>query len=182
MGKKVIKKHDKTDTIKKRALYIYLPSEEMTKDWKEKAKQQNTSISKFIIEHVENSMTKQGESHPYQTRMDLVKENSKLKSENKDLLKRNKILNTAIERLEEELKKQRAQPFIETDYTGIRNYEKDLINLFRQKKEIRKEELIDYLNLDINDTLVIKAVNKQIENLEEYGLIKDLGGKWLWKP
>lgn len=135
-------KKSKTETIKKRAIYVYLPSQEMVDKWKESAKQEKASISKFVIEHVENSIAKQGETLPFQTKMELVKENSKLKSENKDLTKRNKILNTAIERLEEELKRQRAQPFIKKEYTGVRSYEKDLIELFKQKKEIRKEDLL----------------------------------------
>ena len=49
MGKKVSKKHNKTDTIKKRAIYVYLPSQEMVDRWKESAKLQKASISKFVI-------------------------------------------------------------------------------------------------------------------------------------
>jgi len=63
MGRKVCKKQHKTETIKKRALYVYLPSEEMVTDWKGKAEQSHISISKFIIEHVTNSLDGE-QQHP----------------------------------------------------------------------------------------------------------------------
>ena len=46
----------KTETIKERSIYVYLPSHEMVKAWKKRAKKQGASISKFVIEHVENSL------------------------------------------------------------------------------------------------------------------------------
>jgi mRNA-degrading endonuclease RelE of RelBE toxin-antitoxin system len=46
----------KTETIKQRALYIYLPSLDMAEEWKRLAEKDKTSISKFIIENVENSL------------------------------------------------------------------------------------------------------------------------------
>ena len=38
----------KTETIKQRAIYVYLPSIEMVKRWKELAKSQGASISRFV--------------------------------------------------------------------------------------------------------------------------------------
>ena len=111
-----------------------------------------------------------------------LKESSRrLTEENKELQRKNKILDTVVDRLEEELRSYRIKSFISNDFSGIRDYEKDLINLFREKKEIRKENLIDFLNIKSSDTNSIKGISKQIENLEKYGLLKDLGGKWIWK-
>ncbi len=53
------KGRDKTKTIKQRAIYIYLPSLDMTEDWKSRAKEQETSISKFVIERVEESISRE---------------------------------------------------------------------------------------------------------------------------
>ena len=47
----------KTETIKERAIYVYLPTQEMADKWKELAETSNISISKFVIEHVERSLT-----------------------------------------------------------------------------------------------------------------------------
>ena len=175
------KKESKTDTIKQRAIYVYLPTQQMIKKWKEKAEKQNTSISKFVIEHVENSLRQEEDEETYTPRVELLQEIKKLKEENKEQRKRNKIMDTVVERLEQELKEYRAKPFIEKDYTGIRKYETELINLFREKREIRKEELLDFLNINTTNNKIVKAIYAQIENLENYGLIRDLGGKWRWK-
>ena len=175
------KKESKTDTIKQRAIYVYLPTQQMIKKWKEKAEKQNTSISKFVIEHVENSLRQEEDEETYTPRVELLQEIKKLKEENKEQRKRNKIMDTVVERLEQELKEYRAKPFIEKDYTGIRKYETELINLFREKREIRKEELLDFLNINTTNNTIVKAIYAQIENLENYGLIRDLGGKWRWK-
>ena len=50
------KGRDKTETIKQRAIYVYLPSIEMAEEWKKRAEKAGISISKFVIEHVENSL------------------------------------------------------------------------------------------------------------------------------
>ena len=172
---------NRTDTIKKRSIYVYLPSQKMVSKWKETADKQNLSISKFVIEHVENSLIQEEGEDGYASRVELVEESRRLKEENKELQRKNKILDTVVDRLEEELRSYRIKPFISNDFSGIRDYEKDLIDLFRNKKEIRKENLIDFLNIKSSDTNSIKGISKQIENLEKYGLLKDLGGKWIWK-
>jgi len=174
-------KTTKTDTIKKRSIYVYLPSERMVSKWKENADKENLSISKFVIEHVENSLRQEEGEDSYTSRIELVEENRKLNEENKDFKRKIKILDTVVDRLEEELRNHRIKPFLSNNFTGVRNYEKDLIDLFKQKKEIRKEELIDFLNIKTSDTISVKGISKQIENLEKYGLLKDLGGKWIWK-
>ena len=175
------KNESKMETIKQRAIYVYLPTTHMIKKWKEKAEKQQTSISKFVIEHVENSLRQEEDEETYTSRVELLQEIKKLKEENKEQRKRNKIMDTVIERLEQELKEYRSRTFIDKDYAGIRKYETELINLFKEKKEIRKEELLDFLNINTTDSTIVKSIYTQIENLENYGLIKDLGGKWRWK-
>lgn len=63
----------RTETIKQRAIYVYLPSQKLVERWKEAAKKQGTSVSKFVIEHVENSL-RQEEEPRYKSRGELLKE------------------------------------------------------------------------------------------------------------
>lgn len=173
-------KQSKTQTIKKRAIYVYLPSKEMTTKWKNKADKQNISISKFVIEHVENSLRQEEGEETFSSRIEIIKEQKKLKQENKDLRKKNNILETVTDRLETELRQYRMKPFIQQNFTGTRQFETILINLFKEKKEIRKENLLDFLNIEPHDSTAIKGINQQIQHLEQYGLLKDMGGKWRW--
>jgi len=64
----------------------------------------------------------------------------------------------------------------------VRKYEAELIELFRMRIEVRKEEILEYLGINPMDTDIVQGIKKQIENLERYGLLKDIGGKWRWKP
>jgi len=171
----------KTETIKERAIYVYLPSHEMVKKWKDLAGKSGASISKFVMEHVENSLSQEEERNGYTPRAELLEEIRRLREENAALKKRNKMLDTVIERLEEEMKIYRTKPFLEDKFSGIREYEAELIDLFKEKGEIRKDELLELLGIKSINAEISKGLNKQIENLERYGLIKDMGGKWKWK-
>ena len=51
----------KSATIKKRAIFCYLPTFEMVDKWKGLADGLGVSISKFVIEHVENSLRQKKE-------------------------------------------------------------------------------------------------------------------------
>jgi len=175
-------KKSKTETSKERLIYVYLPTHEMTEKWKNLSDKADTSISKFVIEHVENSLRQEEGEENYTTRIELLKDQQQLNEENSQLRKQNKMMNTVIDRLEDELRGYRVKPFVEEDFKGIRKYETDLIELFKKKKEIRKEDLIDFLHINPTDSKTVKGIRKQIENLEQYGLIKDRGVKWIWTP
>ena len=49
----------KTKTIKQRAIYVYLPSLEMVEDWKRRAERAGVSVSKFVVERVEDSIRRE---------------------------------------------------------------------------------------------------------------------------
>ena len=169
----------KSATIKKRAIYVYLPSFEMTDKWKKRADDAGVSISKFVIEHVENSLRQEEGEVDYESRLDLIEKNKMLQEENLDLQKRCKMLDTVVERLEGELREYRVKPFVD-DAFGVRQYQSDLIHLFKRRGVVRKDEVLSSLGIDPSDSFVVKGVMKQISGLEEYGIIKDVGAKWKW--
>ena len=171
-------KSNKTGTIKQRAIYVYLPSIETAQRWKEIAEKEGGSISKFVIEHVENSLQQENEHIP---RAELLEKIKRLEEENRELRKQNRMLNKVVDNLESELRTFRLQPFLEPHYEGIRRYEKELVELLRSRSRIRNDEILDALNIDPRNPDVIKAINKQLENLEAYGLIKAVPGGWKWQ-
>ena len=63
----------KTETIKNRAIYVYLPSLSMVEDWKRQAEKAGTSISKFVVERVEDSTRREDGEEGYLTRLDLIR-------------------------------------------------------------------------------------------------------------
>jgi uncharacterized protein YlxW (UPF0749 family) len=174
-------KDSKTKTIKQRAIYVYLPSQQLATTWKKLADNAGSSISKFVIEHVQNSILQENEKDGFTPRIKLLEELRQLQDENKALQKRNRMLDTVVDRLEEELQTYRMKPFQEKEFTGIRQYEPQLIEIFKKRKEIRKEDLLPLLDIDSSEQEKIQAILNEVETLERYRLIKDMGGKWRWQ-
>lgn len=166
---------------KQRLIYLYLPSLEKRDELKILAQKAKMPLSKFIVEHVENSLKREQDKEEFTSRLNLMDDLKKIKEENKDLHKKIKMLETLVDRLEEELRGYRLKPFLEEGFSGVRKYETELIKLFKSRSEVRKEEILEHLGVNPLDTETVKGILKQIENLERYGLLKDIGGKWRWK-
>ena len=171
----------KTDTIVKRTINVYLPTFEMKEKWKELAEGSNQSISKFIIEHVTNSLDHEQENPSVETRIQLIRVKKQLQEENRELLKQIKDKEKLAEIYEKEARSHSIKPFLEQDFSDIRKFESELIELFKVNIEVRKEEIYKKLHINAMETDAVTAIQKQIEILERYGLLKDIGGVWRWK-
>jgi len=174
------KKRRKTETIKERAIYVYLPSLEMVKDWKSRAEKVG-SISKFVIERVEDSIRREEGEEGYLSRLELIKKLSDAEEELKKLRGENRLLKKLAENLDNELRRYRAKPFIEEGFEGVRRFDRDLIELFRRGGSYTQEEILAHLNIDPSDSDLVKAMTKQLEALEGYGLLEYKGRGWKWK-
>lgn len=169
----------KTETIKERAIYVYLPSVEQKERWEEHAKRQGVSISKFVAEHVEDSL-RQVEDSSYKSSGELLKEVMESKGHLDKVTKEKRVLEVAIERLEEELRRYRAQPFLDEDFVGVRRYQKELIDILKNSITVSDEGILSRLGIDPSELEAIKAVSKQLENLEAYGLVQSSPRGWRW--
>jgi len=170
----------KTESIKQRSIYVYLPSEEMVEDWKAKAKKSGESISRFVIEHVTNSLMQEQGKEEYKSRADLIQQ-LRAKDENIERLTReNEILKLALERVENELRRYRAEPFLDKTFEGVRGYDRRLIELLKKGDTIDSDHLLRLLRINPRDTPLVKAVSKQLENLEAYGLVDKTRRGWKW--
>ena len=153
--------------MKKRAVYLYLPTVEMADEWKELADKAGLPISKFVIEHVENSL-RQEDKAGYPSRTKLIKQLREKTEEAEDLQKEKRLQSHWIDRLDAELAKYRAQPFLEQEYKGTRSYEKELVELLRKKLVVDSDHLLEYLGVNPQETEIVKAIDAQLRNLEAY--------------
>jgi predicted RNase H-like nuclease (RuvC/YqgF family) len=171
----------KTETIKDRAIYVYLPSLEMVKDWKRRAEKAGVSVSKFVIERVEDSIRREEGEEGYLSRAELVKRLRSAEEELKKLREENRLLKRLVENLDNELKRYRAQPFLQEAFEGVRRFDRDLVELLRRGRSYTQEEILAHLNIDPFDAELVKAVDRQLEALEAYGLVEYRGRGWRWK-
>ena len=170
----------KTESIKQRSIYVYLPSEEMAEDWKAKAKKSSASISRFVIEHVANSLRQEEGEESYKSRAELLQQIHEKDEQIEKLTRENEIVKLALERVENELQRYRAEPFLEEDFKGVRKYDRRLIELLKQGDTIDSDHLLHLLKINPRDTPLVKAVSRQLENLEAYGLVDKTLRGWKW--
>lgn len=169
----------KTETIKERAIYVYLPSIEHADRWKELAKKHGSSISKFVIEHVENSL-RQEENESYESRAQLRKRIGEFQEELSDVREDRRILRQLVDRQEKELRRYRSMPFLVDDFEGVRNYDRELIEILRKGGQLKDDEILMRLGIEPTESEATKAVSKQLEILQAYGLLRHTPRGWKW--
>ena len=103
-----------------------------------------------------------------------------LKTENKTLHDDLRQKAIVLERYEAELKRYRAQPFQAEDYQGMRGYSKELVEILKSRGHVDSYRLLEALGIDPRESELVKAVSKQLEELEGYGMIKADGKGWQW--
>ena len=171
----------KTETIKERTVYIYLPSFGMLEDWKKRSQAANTSLSKFVIDRVEDSIRKDEGEGGYLSRLELIRRLKKAEDEFKESTKDNRMLKKLVENQETELKRYRSEPFLARSFEGTRRYDQELIELLKNGRSYNAEEILVRLGIDRSSTDLVKAISNQLEVLEDYGLVAYRGRRWRWK-
>lgn len=162
---------------KSRYVYLYLPTVEDKQRWQSLADEGGIPLSRFVIQVVEDALAEESDFKP---RGELVKEIGKLRSENKELrddLNQKKIV---LEKYENELKRYRSEAFLEDSYKGVRKYDKEIMTILKRGAVIDSYTLLEELGIDPKETDLVKAVSKQLEDLESYGLISSTQRGWRW--
>ena len=175
----------KTETIKQRALYVYLPSLEMVEDWKRRAEKERKSLSNFVMLKVLDSIGFEEGSAQREQMLKELEETRKQKEdvleENEKLRQENRMLRMLSDNLDKELKRLRTQPFLEAGFVGKRKFDKNLIDLLRRGHGVDKDMILTRLHIDPSDAELIDGVRKELEALQAYDLLEYDGRWWKWK-
>ncbi len=99
----------------------------------------------------------------------------------KESPRENALMKKLAENLDSELKRYRAKPFTVEDFQGVRAIDKQLVEVLRSGSSYDQEQILTRLNIEPSDTEMIQAVSKQLEVLEDYGLVEYSGRGWRWK-
>ena len=175
----------KPTNIKQRTVYVYVPDEKIYDYWKKSAKKAGVSVSAFVQEAMEvyqlskdPLMSKNSIDKKYKD--SLVKIDS-LREQNVELYRKLERMDTLLDRYEKQVKDLENEKFLSDDhFIGIRRYNRRLIELFKKEKYLNEEMILDKLHIPPNDVKSIRAIDKQIENLLNYGVIKPQKGGYFW--
>lgn len=152
----------------------------MVDRWKTLAEKSGTSISKFVAEHVENSLRREDDDK-YLSRGRLIEENQNLKEALTEKEQRIRHLELLVEKLEQDLRQYRSTLFLEEDYTGVRSFDRKLIDILREPGVHENDVILSRLGIKPREQEAIKAVSKQLERLQSYGLVKATPRGWIWR-
>jgi hypothetical protein len=134
-------------------------------------------LSAFCISIIEERLAEDDGIIP---RREVAKEMVSLKAENNVLRDEMRQKEIVIERYEAELRRYRAEPFLHDDYKGVRPYSEELVKILKARGRVDGYQLLELLSIKPNEADTIKAVSKQLEELELYGIIKADGRGWQW--
>ncbi len=103
-----------------------------------------------------------------------------MKTENKALRDEIRQKEIVIDRYEAELRRYRAEPFLSDDFKGLRPFSEELVKILKARAHVDGYRLLELLGIKPNEAETIKAVSRQLEELEKYGIIKPDGKGWQW--
>lgn len=172
----------RTETIKQRAIYVYLPSEEMAENWKKQAKKHKLSISKFVVATVESTLGRVGDE-TYGGDRDLREEVAGLRQELVGLRAELRQKGMYARSLESELRAARLD-LAERNGRAVPNGEVDhsqrVVAVLQERRSVTHEELLESLGIGFEDVGSVEAVRAQLDTLAKYGLITYTGTGWRW--
>jgi len=172
-------------TSHKRRITLYLSSKSMVDKWKKEAKKSDMSISKFIQNIVNNYFEAGDVLKSQKTLEEQLRETNRkiqqLQQSNIELAKKVKMLDSLTDKYEDDIRKLKNQAFA-TKYisNGIRTHEKKLVELLREKKNIKEHEILELLHVDPKDVETVRALNNQLERYLDEGIIKMYRGGYQW--
>ena len=168
----------KTESIKERRVDVYLDTLERKERWTEFADEADESLSKFVQKCVEYAIEQGGPDYAELGKR--AKKIQELETQVDDLRKEIKQKDIVIEKLENDLRRARVEPFQEERHEGKRKYDQELIEVLQETDSITSEELIRRLGVDQSDPKLMEGIDNQLKQLESYGLIGHTPHGWRW--
>lgn len=175
----------KSTNIKQRTIYVYVPNEQIGHEWKAAAKNAGVSVSAYVQEAMECYLARNNPALNKETLDERYKKSlekiDSLREEKVELYNKLERMNTLLDRYEKQLKDVEDEKFLSGDnFNGVRKYNRRLIELFKKERYMNEERILDVLHISPSDVKSIRAIDRQIENLLDYGVIKPQRGGYLW--
>ena len=160
-----------------RYIWLYCKSKAQKDQWQALAEKADTPLSTWCTSIIEERIAEEDGLMP---RHKLAKELESLKADNESLREDLRRKELVLERYEAELRRYRAEPFQGEQFAGIRPYSKELVEILKARGHVGSYQILELLGIGPGEAEAIKAVSKQLEELEKFNLIKADGKGWQW--
>jgi len=162
---------------KSRYIWLYCRSKAQKDEWQALAGKVNTPLSVWCTSIIEERIAEDEDHRP---RHKIVKELESLKADNKALRDDLRQKEVVLQRYEAELRRYRAEPFQAEAFKGVRTFSKELVDILKARGSVGSYQILELLGINPGEAEAIKAVSKQLEELEMFNLVKADGKGWQW--
>jgi len=170
----------RTKTLKDREINLYLPTVEMVKQWKAEAEKHGVSLSKFVVEVVDDVMRKNPRGltprEHLEAELDQAWKQITVLSTEVDQLREDKRRNEeTITEYRERLSKPGAVPEESAEYVPL------LAELVQTEKVLPMDEARKMFGIGLGDSDALRALGAAADALTSMGLIEKGLSDWRWK-
>ena len=170
----------KTETIRQRAITVYLPTKEMVEKWKAEADKHDMSLSNFVTEIVDDAMRKK--SVGMTSREELEKKLNEALSGLKILKAKAESDDAALKRNDETIADYRRRLERTVPETIDPDVVSRIVFAFMEKPRILVEKIPEKVGIDMNDREGMAKVREALDFLRAAGLVENRLFDWRWKP
>lgn len=160
-----------------RYIWLYCKSKAQKDEWQALAGKVNTPLSAWCASIIEERIAEDEDHRP---RHKIVKELESLKADNKALRDDLRQKEVVLQRYEAELRRYRAESFQTEAFKGVRTFSKELVDILKARSHVGSYEILELLGIRPDEPQAIKAISKQLEELEKFDLVKADGKGWQW--
>ena len=160
-----------------RYIWLYCKSREQKEQWQALAEKADTPLSAWCASIIEERLA---EDNGLMPRHKLAKDLESLKADNESLREDLRRKEVVLQRYEEELRRYRAEPFQADQFAGIRPYSREIVEILKARGHVGSYQILELLGIAPGESEAIKAVSKQLEELEKFNLIKADSRGWQW--
>jgi hypothetical protein len=163
------------EKYKGRRTEVYFPSQKFLEKWKGQSKSAKMTLSSWIFQTVETSLDTSTTSIQEITRAksSLQDENRQLRRDLENTMKLMEVYKTEVFTLRNEV-------FLKTDLNGRGKFDDRLLRTLRSGGVWRARDILRELDVDAKDIDAIQIVTKQLQTLQDIGIVQESAVGWKW--
>ncbi|UCG70756.1 MAG: hypothetical protein JSV09_07070 [Thermoplasmata archaeon] len=171
----------KTQTIRKRAVNVYLPTKELLEEWKKDAKEAGMSLSQYILEAVERERVHG--TGPHLPKLELEKTLKETNEELSELQSKYEILEAAFKKRDQDAKQLSKLIERKKDTLIDVNMANKLLKVIKNwpYDEIYIEDFTESLEIEDTDSNSLSRLKEILDLMEDIGLLKRGWLSWKWQ-
>ena len=168
----------RTETLKQRAVYLYVPTEKMLAKWKTEADHYGMSLSGFLVEVIDDAMRRNPAG--LTPREKVEKELSQAISDLQAVRMQRDSFRSRLEDSEATVARYRESLEDVFSYVPDEKMQKKVVSLFLKRGGWQIDDFTREAGADAGKSEELSKIQRTIEHLKRIGLVEGDFGEWRW--